>query len=532
MIPFHSLRFRRRPWAIASLWVLLSSSLLGLQWAPRWPATPPASALIAALPATLPAPTPLAFSTMQAIHRPNAAIAEPTWWSRSDAALTLNVMTQSIFPSRPWHPILTLPPHEPVWITLEYARRHPFARPTAAVHWVVNSPDGVFTTPTTTEMVLEPAPTGITAHPIANTLFQATQPGIYTIQAVWRGHWSVPLVLTVGASHLAPAARPWTPPPMAATGVIPLAPAQIATDPLAPIAPTLSGPHAFAHIQVHQPIHGWIPLTGSVTPSAMMPTARPTITLQCIQTSGNGPVHLWDYTIPLTATDTFAVAIRPPWHGSMTLAAIIRLNVIFTRATLPSSWPVDGLTAWQATVDDPAPSVSQTTLHTLASGELPLNQRQALTPYAEQAWTLLANAPTEQAGVLAIANWVSARTTYDWAEYRSGIIPWGTATQTLHDRLGVCENEALALTILYRLVGLPARLVTGVVRSSIQTPWTHGQAHAWTQVFLNGHWLTIDPTWDGEGATSPFLTNTYARGQTLLFQTTHHASTIAYGINP
>ncbi|HTX53289.1 MAG TPA: DUF3488 and transglutaminase-like domain-containing protein [Candidatus Baltobacteraceae bacterium] len=66
-------------------------------------------------------------------------------------------------------------------------------------------------------------------------------------------------------------------------------------------------------------------------------------------------------------------------------------------------------------------------------------------------------------------------------------------------RTGNCEYFASSLVVLLRAVGIPARLVNGFQRGE----WNEvGQylavrqrdAHSWAEVYVDGHWLTVDPT--------------------------------------
>lgn len=67
------------------------------------------------------------------------------------------------------------------------------------------------------------------------------------------------------------------------------------------------------------------------------------------------------------------------------------------------------------------------------------------------------------------------------------------------DRQGHCEYFASALTLLCRTLGIPARMVAGYLVSE-QNPLTGDwvvrdrDAHAWTEVWLDGAWRTFDAT--------------------------------------
>ena len=79
-------------------------------------------------------------------------------------------------------------------------------------------------------------------------------------------------------------------------------------------------------------------------------------------------------------------------------------------------------------------------------------------------------------------------------------------------REGHCEYFASALTVMARLAGLPARVVTGFSPGNYNALNKYFEvhayhAHAWTQIFIQGMgWLTIDATPPGniESRTTPF----------------------------
>lgn len=64
---------------------------------------------------------------------------------------------------------------------------------------------------------------------------------------------------------------------------------------------------------------------------------------------------------------------------------------------------------------------------------------------------------------------------------------------------GFCEHYASSFVLLLRYVGIPARVVTGYQGgqySPDEKSWEVRQldAHAWTEVYLDGRWIRIDPT--------------------------------------
>ncbi|MCE7901895.1 MAG: DUF3488 domain-containing protein [Gammaproteobacteria bacterium PRO9] len=66
-------------------------------------------------------------------------------------------------------------------------------------------------------------------------------------------------------------------------------------------------------------------------------------------------------------------------------------------------------------------------------------------------------------------------------------------------RAGFCEHYASAFAVLARAAGIPARVVAGYQggqRNPVADYWIVRQsdAHAWTEVWLDGRWLRFDPT--------------------------------------
>lgn len=66
-------------------------------------------------------------------------------------------------------------------------------------------------------------------------------------------------------------------------------------------------------------------------------------------------------------------------------------------------------------------------------------------------------------------------------------------------REGFCEHYAAAFTVLMRAAGIPARIVTGYQGGTWNPVGEYyivrqHDAHAWTEVWLNGGWQRIDPT--------------------------------------
>lgn len=67
------------------------------------------------------------------------------------------------------------------------------------------------------------------------------------------------------------------------------------------------------------------------------------------------------------------------------------------------------------------------------------------------------------------------------------------------DRSGHCEYFASAMTLLARRAGIPARVVAGYYvaeRSEVGDYWLvrERDAHAWSELYLDGEWITFDPS--------------------------------------
>lgn len=73
-----------------------------------------------------------------------------------------------------------------------------------------------------------------------------------------------------------------------------------------------------------------------------------------------------------------------------------------------------------------------------------------------------------------------------------------TAWFLIGEKEGYCTYFATAMTVLCRIEGIPARYVTGYIAApdeSGQALVTGREAHAWTEVYLNGYgWLPMDAT--------------------------------------
>lgn len=101
--------------------------------------------------------------------------------------------------------------------------------------------------------------------------------------------------------------------------------------------------------------------------------------------------------------------------------------------------------------------------------------------------------------VRAIYSWITHHVTYSDTTVRNGWLgtpenKWQQqAEQVLKNRTAVCEGYANLYKALCNAVGLPAELVTGVVKQEDGTVADVG--HAWNAVQVEGQWYLSDPTW-------------------------------------
>ena len=71
--------------------------------------------------------------------------------------------------------------------------------------------------------------------------------------------------------------------------------------------------------------------------------------------------------------------------------------------------------------------------------------------------------------------------------------PAGSVLQALEKGRGECTDYADLLTTVARAAGLPARTIYGLAYKDGSNPAF--MFHAWNEVFANGEWQALDPTW-------------------------------------
>ena len=85
---------------------------------------------------------------------------------------------------------------------------------------------------------------------------------------------------------------------------------------------------------------------------------------------------------------------------------------------------------------------------------------------------------------------------YDNFEYRKGVTTVETAAGEIWKlKAGVCQDFAHILLVMLRLVGIPARYVSGYICPKDQELRGEGATHAWVEVCVPFYgWIGLDPT--------------------------------------
>lgn len=125
----------------------------------------------------------------------------------------------------------------------------------------------------------------------------------------------------------------------------------------------------------------------------------------------------------------------------------------------------------------------------------------------------------------AIHAWVTGNISYDYAAYLNGDREMMKASEVLRARKGLCRDYAMLTAALARAAGLPARVVYGQAGSN---PGWDDQYHAWNEFLIDGHWVSLDTTWDAgyikNGAFVRAQTDKYLIPTAGEFQKTHTAT--------
>ncbi|PWI54704.1 transglutaminase-like domain-containing protein [Sulfoacidibacillus thermotolerans] len=423
---------------------------------------------------------------------PNAATSDQQDFARADSSFYLFADTQDPLATSASSgaPLTALQPGQSLTLVAFNHRRDVVNRQTT---WIVNSPYAtiVRSTGTLVDQGDEKQ--------VASATFVAKRPGIYTIQAVDQGRYSVPLVITVGLQELKsiPFAQP-----TASMGVLPLPSGLPSTAPV----------QAGAITYTPYPAQGmWIPVAGQ----AQGLTGSITVLLL---TSGNE----WSYRLPVAADGSFSGFVESPFTGAVSVVLVPHFlqTLTATQGTIPSA---DLNAQYSVTTSGTAPALTAEALLSSATMDNNLHP-----PYLRVADALIENSPSLTAAIEAINNYASELIVYNNAELQPGKYVWQDALTTYHTQSGVCENYAQLAASMLRLVGIPTQTVGGYANSTWTKPnpsdTNPSDAHEWIQSWNGSQWVIADPTWaSGDQPVNNQITNEFFT-QTTSFTQTHVAT--------
>lgn len=90
--------------------------------------------------------------------------------------------------------------------------------------------------------------------------------------------------------------------------------------------------------------------------------------------------------------------------------------------------------------------------------------------------------------------------TADYIEKRSLAVGYASAVEVLKNKEGDCTEFAVLTAAMCRAVGIPARIVTGLVYVDSQPPIKQQFiGHAWTQVYIGSQWVDVDTALKTDG---------------------------------
>jgi transglutaminase-like putative cysteine protease len=136
--------------------------------------------------------------------------------------------------------------------------------------------------------------------------------------------------------------------------------------------------------------------------------------------------------------------------------------------------------------------------------QLPTSYKQSA-PLMNLALRLTDGQTTEYGKVTAIENWLSNSggfTYYTFAPQINDV--FGLLNYLEKTKSGDCVQSAFAMTVMLRMLGIPARLATGFTQGTKTSANRYvvktSDAHAWPEVYFRGYgWLTFAPTPPGPG---------------------------------
>ena len=327
--------------------------------------------------------------------------------------------------------------------------------------------------------------------------FVAKKPGIYTLQGLWDGHWTLPLVVAVGISDLKAPKWPIHGTQWAVTRVV--STAKLARDPRSMTwvqhQRTVTALKK-ASLHVGRPVDGWLPVWGKVPPSAVHAGFAKSLTLKQTWSGAWDGVHSWTATLPIAANGSFHGVVRLLVHGRTHIA--LDLNQLTGRASAEQAHPQP--TTWiRSVVVNAGPTVNSA-VGSLASAADMNTASPAIAVMEKHARALLANSPSWISGLVAVAEYSSEPVNYNTAYEQ---VPDGphdeSVSQVVQTGQAICAGYASLASAVLRRAGVPVTIVIGAYSFQHQSPtWTLASLrsadatgfHVWIKVGT----VAIDPT--------------------------------------
>ncbi len=153
---------------------------------------------------------------------------------------------------------------------------------------------------------------------------------------------------------------------------------------------------------------------------------------------------------------------------------------------------------WRLTLhkDAPVPPLPYPEHRTKKPQQRPKEVAAALEPTAfiqSAAPQIKAAARAAVAGCTTLPEAIGHLVAYVQSHLRAEYVPaFSNALEALQTGRGDCTEFSVLFVALARAAGIPARVAVGVAY------WPPGEGfgwHAWAEVFADGRWVSVDPTW-------------------------------------
>lgn len=443
-------------------------------------------------------PTVLTAATRPMVSAlPNQASSDAYMWKRADGAITL----WGGVPGTRTRELLDLKPGQTLTIGGNWLNAQmPGSANNVPMSIAVNAPpatwsavsipwqDGAKTTVSPSQHM------GLSPNQVQ---FVARKPGVYTIQALWDGHWSLPLVVTVGLSTLRAPAWPISGTQWTVTRNVDVA--SLTRDSLsAAWSQHRKVITALKHASLHvgHPVNGWLPVWGKVPLSAIHAGFARSLTLKQTWSGAWDGTHAWTATLPIGSNGEFHGIMRLLVHGKTNVT--MELNQLTGSAAAEKAHP--NPTVWIRSAVFNATATVNTETGYLASAADMNTESPAIATLGRESRALLANSGSWTSGLVAVATLASESVTYNSLYDKE---PYGAHNESLQQVVAshqaICVGYASLTSALFRLASIPTTIVVGSWAYAHASPtWNLtqmrsadvGGAHVWVRV--DG--LNLDPT--------------------------------------